>query len=296
MKKNVKEIKIAGITKEKDEVNITNTYKNWRDYRHSTKEGFAIVPNVFEKYLPFFETKALGLYIFYCLKANNDTGESYYGTETIASKLNKSTRTINQWNTYLEDFGLIKRMNNNMSAKSTFILPISDHYTYLENANLKSMAEPESGTEEKLKSICHLFQWRRGKKDSGNPDNYSDPFNALLFCFERTPISEKLDENFIVRRFVLVESDDLDIKLEAKSNEFKSEIYLINNKSKDIKEIMKEIEKKHEFIIPSYTSLFSFAIPAMYNLAKNGEVDTLKLFKHLSELKDEDMEKVKTIE
>lgn len=293
MDKKTKEIRIAGITMFKNKDNITNVYKNWREYRHLSKEGFAIVPNNLTKYLPFFETKALGLYMFYCFKANNETGESFYGTETIASELGKSTRTINQWNSYLEDFGLIKRINNNKSAKSTFILPISDHYIYVENTDLENAAEPEEGTNETLKAIYHLFQWRKGEKDSKNPDDYSKPFNALLFCFERKPISNKLNENFIVRRFILVELNDVDIKIEAKSSEFRNEIYLINdNKSVDIKKIARE----HNFVISGDTKLINFAIPAMYNLAKNGEVDNLNLFKKLTALKIEDMVHAKTIE
>lgn len=86
---------------------------------------FARVDSNFVNFLPYLKDGAVKLYLYYAAAANNDTGESWHSIDTISKKLSATERSIGNWNSQLENMGLIYRTSTGKRSKATFVLPLT---------------------------------------------------------------------------------------------------------------------------------------------------------------------------
>ncbi len=112
-------------------------YSSWQDKsRNGGKQRkFAKVPNEIMNYLGTLKPGAIRLYLYYCLRAKNETGECWPTLETISKDLNVSTRTIEKDNKELIENGLIVRINTRSKNKTTVLLPLGEHVRVFDNFN-----------------------------------------------------------------------------------------------------------------------------------------------------------------
>lgn len=233
-------IKIAGLknTKTKE---YGDSYGQWRKYNKDAQNTFHILPSGIKKYLPYFDGKAMNLYLFYCLHSRNETGESWYSTKRCAEELGVTVRSINNWNTILEDIGLIVRAANNHTSKSTFLLPLSNYVVKEDETAVADFVKNyqedtyKRSTDGELVSVINLFQWRKNSETKA----YDEPYNVLCLAFERTHYYESADKEFKVLKFVLIGENVMDQSINFKSNEFVESVYMIND-GEDIKRIFRE--------------------------------------------------------
>lgn len=99
---------------------------------------FAKVDSNFTAFLPHLTDGAVKLYLYYSIAANNETGESWHSIDTISKKLDATERSVSNWNSQLEDLGLIFRTNTGKKSKTTFVLPLTG---FAVNMNLQQMEQ-----------------------------------------------------------------------------------------------------------------------------------------------------------
>ena len=61
-----------------------NNYKHWRNYRKILNKPFFMVPTEIIGYTSVITTRAISLYLYYCYRANNETGKSWPSIELIS--------------------------------------------------------------------------------------------------------------------------------------------------------------------------------------------------------------------
>lgn len=199
-------------------------YKYWREYRKNLNQPFLMVPSEVLSYVSYIRSKAISLYLYYCSRANNSTGKSWPSIETTAKDLRISSKSVNNWNNELEKLGLIARINDNKSSKTTYLLPVSDYY-YLEKkltpewfcANINTKIDGE------LKGVIHLFQWRKGDSRN-NIESYTEPYNVTCLFFQRKYEAEETNMDkkiFKITKIVLFEEEEYkNIRIDKSSDEF----------------------------------------------------------------------------
>lgn len=275
-------INISGLEKKDfDIIEVTqNSYKEWRQFRKDSKENYFIIPTGLKDYLPYFYSKAMNLYLYYCLHSKNETGESWHSTDTISNFLNVSQRTINHWNNVLEKAGLIFRISNNRQSKSTFLLPISSYYVLKPELTLQEcIANSQKEVDGELKAILHFFQWRKSKET----EEYTKPYNTICCIFERT--HEFSDKHFKIQKYVFVHTD-IKHSIQTQAKDLKNDVYKIKSQdfnfkdSTDIKNIMNE-----------NVVIESFAIHPKFNLTEPARQTNLDLLSALNE----NLDKVRNI-
>lgn len=278
-------VKLAGLSNKKKESKITDSYKQWREFNKGVKDGFYILPSGIKKYLPYFDGKAMNLYLYYCLHSDNKTGESWHSTQKCAEELKVTDRSINNWNKILENIGLIVRTKNNRKSMSTFLLPISNYVVgnYEDNAihYLEKYKESQhlKDIDGELVNVYNLFQFRKNK----DTNNYDDPYNVLCFTFERTHVYEKEGIDFKVRKHILIhegfiQQDDVDFDV----NDIVDDAYRIKDSSINIRsKIASEKLGLEGKII--YGNL---AINSKFNLKKPLSTEVLELLEELSKQRE----------
>lgn len=98
-------------------------YKKWLEQQ---KEGYFLMSNSIEEYLPLIKSPAMNLYLFYAIHAKNKEGSSFYGTDKIAKILHVSKKTLTNWNSILQNAGLITRIPVPNASTITQLRPTSD--------------------------------------------------------------------------------------------------------------------------------------------------------------------------
>lgn len=284
-------IELAGLSNSNNK-KYGDSYGQWRDYNKDAKNTFHILPSGIKKYLPYFDGKAMNLYLFYCLNSRNDTGESWYSTKKCAEELGVTVRSINNWNTILEKIGLIVRAANNHTTKSTFLLPLSN-YVIKEDETavadfVRSYQENDYKriTDGKLVSVINLFQWRKNNDTKG----YDEPYNVLCLGFERTHYYEQADKEFTVRKFVLLGENNIDQNIKFKSSEFTKSAYRI-----DAGENIKTIFREGNVTLNKDVVFANMAINSSINLKDEWKKDVLELFDAICENRDK-LEEVDMVE
>lgn len=102
-------------------------YKRWLTQQKENKQhGYFLVANSIEEYLPLITSPAMNLYLFYAIHAKNETGDSFYSLDTISQKLHVSKKTLTNWNSTLQDAGLITRQTVPNRSSITQLRPTSD--------------------------------------------------------------------------------------------------------------------------------------------------------------------------
>lgn len=173
-----------------DEIDFLKDYHNlWRTDLKDRNENFFMLYKDFSRFLPELSTGALKLFLFYGFNAKNDTGESWYSIDTIAQKLATTSRSINTWNSELENLGLIYRSSENKNSKTTFLIPYTNYLFFSDTSVANFIADYNSNDNiEKfmgtLDKVFHLFQWRKNKEESGE-DKYNKPLNLLILVLSR---------------------------------------------------------------------------------------------------------------
>ena len=84
--------------------------------------SFSRLPNI-TRYLKYLNNSAGSLYMFYVSSAKNETGSSFWSIDSLAEKLDVSSKTITNSNTLLSDLGLIHRDKGTKSSVTTTLLP-----------------------------------------------------------------------------------------------------------------------------------------------------------------------------
>jgi len=226
-----------------EKINNEDNYKEWKKYQKNQKkkelyDGFFMAPGRIVDYLPSLTDRALNLYIFYGIRANSTNGKTWVSVETCAEALNVTTRSINTWNENLIGLGLIARIDENLSSKSTYLLPL-DKFAYTEkNAfpqKYNDTADLDiNGT---LIGVLHLFQWRKSEPDS---ESFDVPYSTICLVYRRSHILKHSSENKNIYKVVNFENvEDTDIEIDKKSTEFENNIYKFESKFK-LKNIMTE--------------------------------------------------------
>ena len=210
-----------------------SNYKFWREHRKSLNQPFFMVPSEILWYLSSINSRAINLYLYYCYRAGNETGKSWPAVETAAADLNISTKSVNNWNNELEKLGLIARINEGKSSKTTYLLPISD-YCYFEKALTpeKFIEFSKEEIDGKLVCIFHLFQWRREESEE-----YTKPYNITCLVFQRsyTPEETNNKKKFTITKAVLFEEEEYqNMKINRASEDFSNNhpVYLFDTKKR----------------------------------------------------------------
>lgn len=168
-----------------------NNYKCWRQYRKNVNEKFFMVPSEIIKYVSSIKSKAMNLYLYYSYRANNNSGKSWASVERAAEDLCISTKSVNNWNKELESLGLIARVNEGKSSKTTYLLPITDYYYFEKNTTPEKLIEFSNPVlDGNLMSIFHLFQWRKE-----NSEEFTKPYNLTCLIFKRSYEPEEANNN-----------------------------------------------------------------------------------------------------
>ncbi|WP_072540119.1 hypothetical protein [Lactiplantibacillus plantarum] len=203
---------------------LKENYAGWRMCMKDANSNFYILSNSLKKYLPVLKTGALNLYLFYCFSANNKSGENWFSIDTIAQKLETTTRSVSNWNNDLMEIGLISRGDEHKSSKTTFLLPISNFFVnYSEAMSFKEYLENyDRDIDGELYSVYHIFQWRKGEKEK----KYDKPQNYIVLTFNR--IYTKENHNFSIKKFCLFTSKDIN-KFKLDSFKVFDKIYLFDS-------------------------------------------------------------------
>lgn len=216
----------AGVSKQfTKELSNSYSFKDWREFNKERQMNFAIIPSGILSYLSEFDNKALSLYLYYCLHANNNTGESWHSTNKCAEELGVTVRSINNWNNVLERMGLIFRESNNHSSVSTFLLPLTNYISVFQNTTLNDYLKKhdedilKSKFEGKLKSVINVFQYRQNY----DTKNFTELHNVWLLIFERKHNTDS--KTFVVNKYVILENTEIEGKIDVLSEDIENDLY-----------------------------------------------------------------------
>lgn len=207
------------------ELSNSYSFKDWREFNKESQKNFAIIPSGILSYLSEFDNKALSLYLYYCLHARNDTGESWHSTNKCASELGVTVRSINNWNNVLEKMGLIFRESNNHSSLSTFLLPLSNYISVFQNTTLDEYLKKynedvlQHNFEGSLKAVINVFQYRKNYETK----KFTEQHNVWLLIFEREHNTDS--KTFVVNKYVVLEKTEIEGKLNVFSEEIENDLY-----------------------------------------------------------------------
>lgn len=270
--------------KEQRKENQMLDYYYWRKSRRENNEPFAMIPSELVTYLSKFKTKALGLYLFYCLKAKNETGESYYSIDRLSEEMKVTPRTINYWNEELEAMGLIARFDATKKSKSTFVLPLSSFYYIKEHQTLEDFLKKE---DEKTKEEQEKDLRLRGKlKRALQLVQPNKDTNDVLMClvYERrtygTINSEDKELVDTIKTYIFFKKSNYDsYEIPANSfSEISDGVYLLENKHLNKFQSETGIEVTSVFIKDNKTKITSFGekevLTTLNSLTENEEVLT----------------------
>jgi len=218
--------KFAGVSNQfTKELSNSHSFKDWREFNKESQKNFAIIPSDIVYYLSEFDNKALSLYLYYCLHARNDTGESWHSTNKCASELGVTVRSINNWNNVLERMGLIFREPNNHSSLSTFLLPLSNYISVFQNTKLDEYLKKynedilQRNFEGNLKAVINVFQYRKNY----DTKEFTEPYNVWLLIFEREYDNDS--KKFVVNKYVVLENTEIEKQLNISSEEIENDLY-----------------------------------------------------------------------
>lgn len=284
--------KFAGVSNQfTKELSNSHSFEDWREFNKESQKNFAIVPNDIVSYLSEFDNKALSLYLYYCLHARNNTGESWHSTNKCASELGVTVRSINNWNKVLEKMGLIFREANNQSSTSTFLLPISNYISVFQNTKLDEYLKKynEDNLQRKfegdLKAVINVFQYRQNY----DTKKFTEPYNVWLLIFEREHHTDS--KTFVVNKYVVLENTEIEGHLNIYSEEIENDLY----RNKDNEFNVLNYVRKNDITLDSNVITSEIIINSKYDLklsAKDSDKRArayrllLTLFDDLNEFRD----------
>lgn len=254
------QLKSKSETPDNDSDFLMKHYELWKKSLKEDDNGFFMLYKNFEKFLPELTTGALKLYLFYGFSSKNITGESWYSIDSLAKNLDTTARSINTWNTELEQAGLIYRSSGSKSSKITYLLPYSD-YTFHSSENIKEfVAKYKTSTfmQKKLgdiSTIYHFYQWRRGD----NPEVYDKSLNLLVLEFMREykfNKSHRIDRRYTRAVFNLTELNKFQFDIKQQYMNKDTPILLFDTPIKiDLEEKIKGIVVNPKYNLLTNTTL-----------------------------------------
>lgn len=284
--------KFAGVSNQfTKELSNSHSFKDWREFNKESQKNFAIIPSDIVSYLSEFDNKALSLYLYYCLHARNDTGESWHSTNKCASELGVTVRSINNWNNVLERMGLIFREPNNHSSLSTFLLPLSNYISVFQNTKLDEYLKKHNednlqrNFEGNLKAVINVFQYRKNY----DTKEFTEPYNVWLLIFEREYHTDS--KTFVVNKYVVLENTEIEGHLNIYSEEIENDLY----RNKDNGFNVLNYVRKNDITLDSNVITSEIIINSKYDLklsAKDSDKRAraygllLTLFDDLNEFRD----------
>lgn len=200
-----------------------NNYKYWRNYRKVLSKPFFMVPTEIIDYASVITSRAMSLYLYYCYRANNETGKSWPSIELISDELDISPKSVHNWNKELESLGLISRVSEGKSSKTTYLLPISDYFYFENDITIETFLEKtDQKIDGNLTGIFHLFQWRKGTSE-----DYTEPYNVTCLVFKRSYIPDELNSNAkqfeIIKAVFFEEEKYKNIQIDKKAEDFSND-------------------------------------------------------------------------
>lgn len=115
-----------GKTEEEYEVEmeqLRTEHSQWKKEQHDEKAGFLpIFSQNFRPYLQKVQGPAIRLYMYLALNSRNDTGEIRLTQKQIESFFQCSSRSVINWLSELEKFGLIKRIQTGYKTEGHIFL------------------------------------------------------------------------------------------------------------------------------------------------------------------------------
>lgn len=199
-------------------LNPSYLFNSWTKYNKTTKRGFFTVSNALENYLPYINSAALNLYIFYAIHAKNEEGSSFYSNESIAQKLHVTQKTVTNWNNTLQDLGLITRKANYNSASTTYLLPLSDFIIKLPSGEENKHSEINTLLKNEGYKLCNTLYLNI---------NSTKNIEIKYYIFKKTYQNNK----FRIIRHILLEQKE------------KDNLQRINTEGKDLGWCIKENKK-----------------------------------------------------
>lgn len=108
---------------------IRNKHRHWKRVTREKKSPFFIVYKDFQdEHLRDISGGALKLYLYFGFHANNNTGECWHSTETIAQFFKNDERTVKRWIQELEERQLIIRIQKGFKwIANTFLVPYGQY-------------------------------------------------------------------------------------------------------------------------------------------------------------------------
>lgn len=295
------ETNFAGVSKQfTKELSNSYSFKDWREFNKDRQMNFAIIPSSILSYLSEFDNKALSLYLYYCLHANNSTGESWHSTNKCADELGVTVRSINNWNNVLERMGLIFREPNNHSSLSTFLLPLSNYISIFHNTTLDEYLKKHENDfiqnkfEGSLKAIFNVSQYRKNY----DTKKFTELHNVWLLIFEREHKTDS--KTFVINKYVVLENTEIDADINVVYEEIEDDLYRNKNDEFSVKDYV----NKKAITLNSKVVTDKVIINSKYDLKLSAkDIDKkaksykllLTLFDDLNEFRDR-MEEVKYAE
>nr|WP_011282376.1 hypothetical protein [Leuconostoc mesenteroides]AAV65048.1 ORF1 [Leuconostoc mesenteroides] len=113
------------ILKIHDEAEYSKSYL-YETWKNQQQNNYFLLSNNIIEYLKLIKNPAMNLYLFYVSKSNNKQGYSTWSINNISEILNTSIKTLTNWNSTLQDAGLILRIPRRYNSYKTQLLPTSD--------------------------------------------------------------------------------------------------------------------------------------------------------------------------
>lgn len=104
---------------------LRDAYNDWKVYQKENKATFFILYSEF-KDIHLKETSggAIKLFLYLGFHANNNTGECWHSTESIAEFFGNDPRTVKKWIAELEERKMIVRIQSGYKRiANTFLVP-----------------------------------------------------------------------------------------------------------------------------------------------------------------------------
>lgn len=128
-------------------VEIRKAYTEWKNLQQQSNQGFFPVFKDFMGFLPSLSGGACLLYIYLGLNSKYKTGELFHDVNRMATFFQRSTRTIRQWISELEEKKLIHRMQVKYNGVTyTYLLPYGVNSAEINERMEKAISDIDADT------------------------------------------------------------------------------------------------------------------------------------------------------
>ena len=195
-----------------DEAGYSKSYL-YETWKKQQKNSYFLLSNNIIEYLKMIKNPAMNLYLFYVSKSNNAQGYSTWSINNIAEILNTSIKTLTNWNSTLQDAGLILRIPRMYNSYRTQLLPTSDFTISIDNKDkLKHMINAISdigyNVDNNIVIICNDNVYIQFSNKYAVKKNSITRRITVFFKNDKViPVSKELSEGLVEWTDVLINDD-----------------------------------------------------------------------------------------